>query len=198
MGPIYQHFDPSDRKYFPIWETAQESATANRYSSGYDVCQKRSTKVCSAHLVRRYRDFVSRSSNDNCPYGSSVGGRYYRTHSKAAQLLLRRVCSDSQALQIIQRPGACDGVRCTGQTSFEFDYPVITPSQTIEGLKSVNNFAENTNLPKIPTDAIEAIISRNAERVLKRISSIGDFPSRSNRQNKIDNKDYSVPRRRTG
>jgi uncharacterized protein len=52
---------------------------------------------------------------------------------------------------------------------FGSDYPVITPSQTIEGLKSVNNFAENTNLPKIPTDAIEAIISRNAERVLKRI-----------------------------
>jgi len=52
---------------------------------------------------------------------------------------------------------------------FGSDYPVITPMQTIEGLRSVNVFAEGTNLPKVPNDAIDAIISRNAERTLKRV-----------------------------
>jgi predicted TIM-barrel fold metal-dependent hydrolase len=45
---------------------------------------------------------------------------------------------------------------------FGSDYPIITPSETIAGLRAVNAVTEGTALPRIPEEAIEQIIHRDA------------------------------------
>ncbi len=46
------------------------------------------------------------------------------------------------------------------------DFPFFTPEQTAEGLRGVNRILEGTALPRVPEDAIEAILARDALKVL--------------------------------
>jgi len=46
------------------------------------------------------------------------------------------------------------------------DYPIATPLETIEGLRAVNAPIAGTGLPRVPEDAMEAIIERDALSVL--------------------------------
>jgi predicted TIM-barrel fold metal-dependent hydrolase len=46
------------------------------------------------------------------------------------------------------------------------DFPVATPRETIEGLRAVNAPIEGTAMPRVPDDAIEAIISRDSLALL--------------------------------
>ena len=45
---------------------------------------------------------------------------------------------------------------------FGSDFPVATPSETIDGLRAVNDIPARSGLPRMPEDAIEAIIERDA------------------------------------
>jgi predicted TIM-barrel fold metal-dependent hydrolase len=45
---------------------------------------------------------------------------------------------------------------------FGTDFPVATAAETIAGLRSINDVTEGTKLPRVPTEAIEAIIERDA------------------------------------
>jgi predicted TIM-barrel fold metal-dependent hydrolase len=49
---------------------------------------------------------------------------------------------------------------------FGTDYPVATAAETIAGLRAVNDLTAGTQLPHVPLDAIEAIITRDALALL--------------------------------
>jgi predicted TIM-barrel fold metal-dependent hydrolase len=49
---------------------------------------------------------------------------------------------------------------------FGSDYPIIEPAETIEGLRRVNDVVAGTRLPRVPEDAIEAIIHRDSLELL--------------------------------
>ena len=49
---------------------------------------------------------------------------------------------------------------------FGTDFPVTTPAETLEGLYTINRFAEGTNLPVVPPEEIEALIHRDALALL--------------------------------
>ncbi|MEA3407452.1 MAG: amidohydrolase family protein [Chloroflexota bacterium] len=49
---------------------------------------------------------------------------------------------------------------------FGTDFPVTTPQETIDTLRSVNDIVEGTNLPRIPEEEIEGIIHRDALALL--------------------------------
>ena len=49
---------------------------------------------------------------------------------------------------------------------FGSDFPVSTIGQTIDALRSVNRFAQGTNLPTIPEEEIENIIHRDSLKCL--------------------------------
>lgn len=46
------------------------------------------------------------------------------------------------------------------------DYPIVTPQETIDGLRKVNEIPGVTGLPRIPEDAMEAIIYRDSLALL--------------------------------
>jgi hypothetical protein len=50
---------------------------------------------------------------------------------------------------------------------FGTDFPVTTPQETIDTLRSVNDIVEGTNLPRIPEEEIEGIINRDALALLE-------------------------------
>jgi predicted TIM-barrel fold metal-dependent hydrolase len=46
------------------------------------------------------------------------------------------------------------------------DYPIITPKETIDGLRNVNAIVEGSAFPRVPSDALEAIIHRDSLSLL--------------------------------
>jgi hypothetical protein len=46
------------------------------------------------------------------------------------------------------------------------DYPIVTPQETIDGTRRVNDILEGTKLPRVPEDEIEAIIHRDSLTLL--------------------------------
>lgn len=46
------------------------------------------------------------------------------------------------------------------------DYPITTPQETIDALRSVNDVVKGSGLPPVPEDALEAIIHRNSLELL--------------------------------
>ena len=49
-----------------------------------------------------------------------------------------------------------------GKLLFGSDFPIITPAETIAGLRAVNAVIEGTKLPPVPMDSIESIIHADA------------------------------------
>ncbi|MCA1552860.1 MAG: amidohydrolase family protein, partial [Chloroflexi bacterium] len=49
---------------------------------------------------------------------------------------------------------------------FGSDYPIATPTETIEGTRRVNDILEGTKLPRVPQDEIENIIQRDSLSLL--------------------------------
>lgn len=45
---------------------------------------------------------------------------------------------------------------------FGSDFPIATPGETMAGLRAVNEAVSGTGLPRVPEDAIEAIVQRDA------------------------------------
>jgi uncharacterized protein len=61
------------------------------------------------------------------------------------------------------------------------DFPVATPRETIDGLRAVNAPIAGSALPRVPEEAIEAIIERDALACLglARPSALGGLPGRA-------------------
>jgi predicted TIM-barrel fold metal-dependent hydrolase len=53
-----------------------------------------------------------------------------------------------------------------GKVLFGTDYPVTTPQESLDAIRSINDMVEGTRLPRIPEDEIEAIIQRDALALL--------------------------------
>lgn len=49
---------------------------------------------------------------------------------------------------------------------FGSDYPINSPSNTIAGLKRVNEILQGTNFPRVPEDEVNAIIHRDSLKIL--------------------------------
>lgn len=169
MGPIYQHFDPSDRKYFPIWEKAQELELPIVIHQGTtfvrDAPLKYAFPVLLEDVALSFPDLIVIIAHMGHPWEPDTIALIRKQPNFYADVsaLTPRPYRLYNDLVLAMEYGVLN------KLLFGSDYPVITPMQTIEGLRSVNVFAEGTNLPKVPNDAIDAIISRNAERTLKRV-----------------------------
>ena len=169
MGPIYQHFDPSDRKYFPIWETAQQLELPIVIHQGTtfvrDAPLKYALPILLEDIALSFPDLVMIIAHMGHPWEAetiTLIRKQPNLYSDVSALTPRpyRLYND---LVLAMEYGVLD------KLLFGSDYPVITPAETLEGLRSINRFAEGSNLPRVPEDTIDAIISRNAERVLGKL-----------------------------
>lgn len=50
---------------------------------------------------------------------------------------------------------------------FGSDFPVTTPQESMDELRKINRFTEGTNLPRVPEEEIEALINRDALKILE-------------------------------
>ncbi len=169
MLPIFAELPPDDRKYYPIYEVAQDLKLPVLLHMGAHFLRKLPLKcsqpldledvalnfpeltIIIAHLahpwvadtmvlIRKHPNLYADTSGlaDFRPYTSLYQGLAYAMEYQVLDKLL-----------------------------FGTDWPLISPAEEIQRLKGINKYAEGTNLPRIPDEAILNIIEKNAERALQ-------------------------------
>jgi predicted TIM-barrel fold metal-dependent hydrolase len=169
MGPIYQHFDPTDKKYYPIWELAQELGLPIIIHQGTTFVRNAPLKYAFPILLEdialSFPDLIVVVAHMGHPWEEETIAliRKQPNFYSDVSALIPRPYRFYNDLVLAMEYGVLD------KLIFGSDYPIFTPAQTMEGLQSINSFVKGTNLPKIPEEAINNIISRNAERALKKV-----------------------------
>lgn len=166
LGPIYQHFDPSDKKYYPIWEAAQEMGLPIVIHQGTTYVRNAPLKYALPVLL----EDIALAFPDLTVIIAHMGHPW---EADTIALIRKQPNFYADVSALTPRPYRLynDLVLATEygvlhKLVFGSDYPVLTPLETMKELRRVNRFAEGTNLPRVPKEAIEAIISKNAEVAL--------------------------------
>jgi predicted TIM-barrel fold metal-dependent hydrolase len=171
LYPICQHFYPNDKKVYPIYEAAQELEIPVFFHMGANPGRTCLLKYTSP----LYIDDVAVDFPDLTMVICHMGHPYM----KDTIMVVRKnpnVYTDVSGPNFPFRAYSClynglvDAMTwgVLDKLLFATDWPLITVEEGLQTLRSVNKFTENTNLPRIPEKAIEAIIDGNAEKALKK------------------------------
>lgn len=161
LGPVYQHFDPQDRKHWPFFRRAEELGLPIMWHQGTTFPSKAKLKwsnplqlediamafpdlkMIIAHLGHPWEvDTVVLIRK--CPnVYTDISAVHYRPWRYWHAMI--------QALEY--------GVE--HKILLASDFPSGTIDNVINGLRNVNRVVEGTPLPKVPNDVIEMIIHEN-------------------------------------
>ena len=167
LGPVYQHFDPQDRKHWPffrkvqqlglpvMWHQGTTFPTAARLKWGLplqleDIAMDfQDIKMIIAHLGHPWETDVMVLIR-KCPnMYTDISAVHYRPWRYWQAL----VTAMEYGVEHKILPGS--------------DFPSATPEQVIAGLWKVNKIVEGTNLPKFPDEVIQRIIYENYKQVVE-------------------------------
>ena len=166
LGPMYQDFHPLNKKAFAVYEKAQKLNLPIIFHQATSYPRTAPLKYAPPVLLEE----VALAFPDLKMVIAHMGHPWYAD----TIVLIRKqpnVYGDISAL--FYRPWQYYNTLVLGmeygqlpKLLFGTDYPVTTPEETLDGLRRINRIVEGTNLPRIPQDAIEEIIHRDALSLL--------------------------------
>lgn len=166
LGANYQNFDPLEARALAIYERAQKYNMPILFHQG--TSPVRNAPIRYAHpllmdeIAMRYPDLKIIMAHVGHPWQpdtcvvirkhpnvyADISGNFYRPFSYWEQMVKAAEWNVLDKLLI----GS--------------DFPITTMQETIDGLRNINRVVEGTNLPRVPEDAIEAIIERDSLALL--------------------------------
>lgn len=159
LGPIYQHFHPLDEKAaYPVYEMSQKLGIPIIWHMGTSFVQKGPLEYTRPALLEQIAlDF---------PQLKMVIAHMGHPWEADTIVLIRKqpnVYADISALyyrpwQFYNMMVLAMEYKVTHKMFFGTDFPVTTPRESIEGIKSIRRFWEGTSLPSIPDEIIDSII----------------------------------------
>ena len=162
LGANYQNFDPLEPRALAIYERAQKYGLPILFHQGTSPVREAPIRLAHPLLMDeiaiRYPDLKIIMAHMGHPWQAEtcvvirkhpnlyadLSGNFYRPFSFWEQLVK---ASEWNVLP---------------KVLFATDFPVATVQETIEALRHVNHLVEGTPLPRVPEDAIEQIIHRDA------------------------------------
>jgi hypothetical protein len=164
--PMYAGFRPDDPLLDPLWSYAQTHRLPVLLHVGTTfVAQAPLECTLPRHLDQvaiRYPEVRIVLAHLGHPYeGECIAVIRKHPHVYAdVSALHYRPFQLYQSLMLVQEYGVWDKVL------FGTDYPFTTVHDTIHGLYDLNNMLQATNLPRLDTDQIHALITRDSFRLL--------------------------------
>lgn len=166
LGANYQNFDPLDARALTIYEWAQRHAMRVLFHQG--TSPVRTAPIRLAHplimdeIAMRYPELRIIMAHLGHPWQvdtcvvirkhphvyTDISGTFYRPFSFWEQMV------KAAEWNVLDK------------VLLGSDYPIATLAETIHALRHVNCIVEGTNLPRVPEDAIEAIIERDSLALL--------------------------------
>ncbi len=163
---MYAGFRPDDQRLDPLWKYATERRLPVLLHTG-------TTFVAQAPLectLPRHLDTVATRFPEVRLILAHLGHPYegecvavIRKHPNAyadISALHYRPFQLYHSLMLVQEYGVWDKVL------FGTDYPFTSVRATLDGLRSLNNMVEGTQLPRLNSEAIESLIQRNSLSLL--------------------------------
>ncbi len=166
LAPIYQCFDPLDKKCYPLYSKAQELGIPILWHQGTSYVKKGPLENCNPVLL----DPIARAFPDLKMVVAHLGHPWF---GEAVSLVRKHpnVFADVSALG--SRPWQMyNAILCAVEYGigekllFGTDFPFCDCNQTIEALRNVNAVTKGTALPRIPEQLIEEVIHRDTPGVL--------------------------------
>ncbi len=166
LGANYQNFDPLEARALAIYERAQRYGLPVLFHQGTSPVREAPIRLAHPLLMDeiaiRYPDLKIIMAHMGHPWQvdtcvvirkhpnvyADISGNFYRPFSFWEQLIKATEWNVLDKLLL----GS--------------DYPITTVQETIDGLRRVNDVVEGTRLPRVPEEAIEAIINRDALTLL--------------------------------
>ncbi len=162
MGPIYQNVAPTDSRFRRIMKRCEELRVPVLIHQGTTFCANVSLEISQpillqplalefpqlrmviAHMGHPWIDETMVLIRKNRNFFADISALYYRPWQFY------------NALVSAKEYGVLD------RLLFGSDYPFTTPQSSMDALRKVNEMAAGTNLPRIPEDALEALIHRDS------------------------------------
>lgn len=166
LGPNYQVFDPLEPRAMDIYAQAQQLGLPILFHQGASGLQTRplrythplymdeiatafpDLRIVMAHMGHPWQADCITVIRKHPNVYADVSGLFYRPLS--FYQCMRLAIEWNVAHKLL----------------FASDFPVTTPSETIEALRNVNDIVEGTKFPTVPQEAIEGIIHRDALTLL--------------------------------
>jgi predicted TIM-barrel fold metal-dependent hydrolase len=161
LGPVYQHFDPRDRKFWPLFNKCEQLGLPIMWHQGTTFPSKARLKwglplelediamefpklrMIIAHLGHPWEEDTVALIR-KCPnVFTDISAVHYRPWRYW------------QAMVTAMEYGVIHKVLLAS------DFPSGTINNVITGLRSVNDIVQGTNLPKIPVEIQDLIINEN-------------------------------------
>jgi hypothetical protein len=166
LGPIYQGVSPQDPRYYPIYAAAQEFNIPILVHMGTTFVRRAPLEYAHPHLLERVaydfpdlRIIVAHLAHPWEAETIVLARKQPNIYSDVSGLTPRpyRLYQD---LVLAMEYGVLH------KLLFGSDYPFTEPQAAARELLALNRFAEGTNLPRIPEEAIHRILYDNAKHFL--------------------------------
>jgi len=161
LGPVYQHFDPTDRAYFPLWAKCVELGIPTIWHQGTTFPRNAPLKwanpVQLEEIALAFPELVMIIAHLGHPWEVETIVTIRKQPNMYADVsaIHYRPWRMWQALVTAQEYGV------EHKLLFGSDYPSGRPSDVIAGLKSVNDIVEGTRFPRVVDKTIDAIVNHN-------------------------------------
>jgi predicted TIM-barrel fold metal-dependent hydrolase len=161
-GPLYQGYHPDSYKATLVFKEAERmgipvmfhQATAPGYENLLEVAQP----LLLEKVAHQFPDLKIIYAHMGHPWWREVLMVVRRNKNTFADISANfyHYWDFYNSLELAREWGQLD------KLLFGSDYPVTTPKETMNGIRSINNMLEGTKLPRIPDEMIEEIINRDA------------------------------------
>lgn len=166
LGANYQNFDPLESRALAIYERAQRYGLPILFHQGTspvrDAPIRLSHPLLMDEIAMRYPDLKIIMAHVGHPWQvdtcvvirkhpnvyADISANFYRPFSFWEQMV------KATEWKVLDK------------LLFGTDFPVTTVEETLTKLRAVNEIVEGTRLPRVPEEAIEAIIERDALALL--------------------------------
>ena len=167
LGPIYQHFYPNEKRWFPLYKTVEELGIPIIIHQGAtgisDAPMKYALPIMLEEIAIKFPELKIIVAHLAYPWERELATLIWKQPNMYADIsgFQDRPFNLYQNLVYFKEFGILD------RLLFASDFPETTPGEAMDQLRNINRFAEGTELPKIPDRDIEALINTNAQRILK-------------------------------
>jgi predicted TIM-barrel fold metal-dependent hydrolase len=166
LGPVYQNFDPADRKHLPLFQKAEKLGIPINWHQG--------TSFVRTGPLKYSNPIALEDIAVACPELRMIISHMGHPWETECIVLVRKhphLYMDTSALHY--RPWRHWQAFTTAmeygvdhKLIFGSDFPSATPEQAIAGLWKVNDIVEGTKFPKVAEDVIHRMIYENWKQLV--------------------------------
>jgi predicted TIM-barrel fold metal-dependent hydrolase len=166
VGPIYQNIHPQDERFLALMARAEALGVPVLIHQGTTFCSNVSLELANPILLQpialklpKLRMLIAHMGHPWIAETLVLIRKHANFYSDISALYYRP-WQFYNALVLAMEYGVLD------KLLFGTDYPFTSVQATLDGLRSLNQMVEGTNLPRLNMEAIERMIHRDSLRLL--------------------------------